>query len=429
MNLLKRYAPLLAAVFSLALLVYFLLGDQVAERRIPLMILSALSLIWFSRPNALATIMMIIPVGPILDSAFLTSGRGIYATEAIMLTAIAIWMVHKARLRQTWKRPTLPVLLLCIYALAGVVALLAGNNSLFSNLRMLRQLFLTAMIALLVQDLISREQILDRLQKHWAAATLLGLAILALGGIAEFFKTHSEPGSFYGGSVTLAVHVAFFSPLALSIWLSSWSRLWRMAAAATWLLSMICLPLTASRGAMGSVLITSLALLLISSLRGRRLKWPALSLILIIAVAGGVLLGNPQLAGDNFAYKVNASLKGDFFSTRTSEWKQAMASIKTSPFIGEGPEASSHSIPLELAQRGGIAAALLMLAAVLAAMIASVRGNLVFDFSEATISWGIALGLLGFLLVGLAETGLGARTSPLLALVIAMTIRKKTIDM
>ncbi|MBU1675250.1 hypothetical protein KKA85_05665, partial [bacterium] len=38
----------------------------------------------------------------------------------------------------------------------------------------------------------------------------------------------------------------------------------------------------------------------------------------------------------------------------------------------------------------------------------------------ASAGWGIVLGLVGLFLAGLAETGLGARTTPLLAVAISV---------
>ena len=421
MKILKQSATLSLAMVSFAMLVYFMMGDQVAERRVPLIILSAIGLIWFSRQKTVAIIVFLIPLGPILDAAFLTPGRGIYATEALLLVGSFIWLAEQFRHPHPWPRPTTPVLFLALYAMVALLALLAGDYSQFSVLRMMRQLFLVVMTAIMVQDLFSRSGAFESLLKKWTFATLLSLSLLALGGIVEFLMTHSEPGSFYRGSVSLAVHIAFFSPIALSICLSTWSPNWRIAGATAWTLSIICLPLTASRGAMGSVFVSSLALLLVATIRGRQLGWRPLLLVFVIALAGIALLANPEIAGENFAYKVQASLKGDFFSTRTSQWKNGIDALKISPLVGQGPQASSNSIPLEMAQRHGIPAALLLLISIFIAMISPIRHAWSLDFSSNPIIWGVTFGILGFLLVGLAETGLGARTTPFLVMVVVIS--------
>ena len=254
---------------------------------------------------------------------------------------------------------------------------------------------------------------------------------MAGGGIAEYVfaiagKADSEPGSFYRNSVGLAVHLAFFAPLGLAIWLGDSGRIWRLAGAIAWLASAACLPLTASRGAMGSVALTTLGLLAVTMRGGdrKRLRAPALALVVILAAAA-VLAVRPELAGESFAYKWRATLAGDYFSTRWPDWREAAAAIGAHPLTGEGAGAGAPSIPLELARRLGLPAALLAMAAlaygsVTAGQVARGRGvRYGTGLASTSLAWGIAASLGGLLLVGLAETGLGNRATPLIAATLA----------
>jgi O-antigen ligase len=421
MKALIRYMiPALAAVL-LALLVYFLAGPEVAERRFALIALAVAAAVWFFRQNTPLAILVIVPIGPVLDMFFLTSGRGIYATEVILSAALVVWSAGVARRGLARPGPALPTQLLGGYTLLGIVALLLGAFALFDELRMLRQLLLASMTALMIGDLMSGSSDRAALLRLWMGAVLAGLFLLSIGGLAEFLTRRSEPGSFYRGSVGLAVHIAIFSPLALGLALSTWSRIWRLAALFSWLAAMLCLPLTASRGAIASVLLTSLALVSLTAWRHPRMRWRLLLPVVLAVLVGVGLFLKPDLAGETFAYKLEASLRGDFFSTRTTDWQQALTGIKAAPLSGSGPDASSGSIPLELAQRNGLPAAIMLLAAVVLAAVGVFRSAAGTRSEDPLPGWGLALGLVGFLLVGLAETGLGARTMPLLVLLLSMS--------
>ncbi|NTV04623.1 hypothetical protein HGA89_06925, partial [bacterium] len=142
-----------------------------------------------------------------------------------------------------------------------------------------------------------------------------------------------------------------------------------------------------------------------------------------------VLLLKPELAGESFAYKLRASLAGDYLSTRLPAWREAAAAVGAHPLAGEGPEAYAPSIPLELARRLGLPAALLAIAALLGALAAAARASRrlatgaplqASGLSLSSVALGVAAGLAGLLLVGLAETGLGNRTTPLIAATLAV---------
>jgi O-antigen ligase len=270
----------------------------------------------------------------------------------------------------------------------------------------------------------------------WTGGTLAALGQIGLFGIMEYLLAetgvlHFEPGSFYRSSVGLAVHIAFFSPLALGVALGASRREWRLAAAVSWVVAMMCLPLTASRGAIGSVFVTSVLVVLATARRTRGRAWRGIAAALVLLAAGLALLAaRPEIAGEAFAYKYRASVQGDFFSTRVDEWREAWAAIKAFPIFGEGPEAWAPSVFLELARRHGLPAALLAVAAIVAAMAGVIRRvwhrdrdpepTLYRGLHLSSAGWGVALGLIGLLLVGLAETGVGARTTPLLAVMISV---------
>ncbi|MDO9694173.1 MAG: hypothetical protein Q7W56_05545, partial [Candidatus Latescibacteria bacterium] len=160
----------------------------------------------------------------------------------------------------------------------------------------------------------------------------------------------------------------------------------------------------------------------------RRLRAPRLALAALGAVAVALLL-RPELAGESFAYKLRASLAGDYFSTRLPAWREALDAIAAHPLTGEGPAAIAPSIPLELARRLGLPAALLAIAALLSALVAAARSSRRLatgarphqcGLSPSSVALGVAAGLAGLLLVGLAETGLGNRTTPLIAAALAV---------
>ncbi len=441
MTPLGRVAAALGALLFITVLAHALATGDVDERRLYLVLLAAAAAAWFTRPGALDTLAWVVPFGPVIDFAFLTPGRGIYATEVILLAALASWLTGRlfGRERGRWPMPNLPTLLFCNFGAIALVALIAGHAErflLFTAYRMGRVLLLAATTGFLFSALALDETRRDRAIRAWTASTLGALGLLGLFGLAQFlFGRHSghfEPGSFYASSVGLAVHVAFFGPVALCVALGASDRRWRLGALVAWLAAVICLPLTASRGALGATLIT-LALAVLAALRRTRGRgWRLAAIAVLVAGIGAVvLMSNPELAGEAFAYKYRASIAGDFFSTRVDEWREAAASIRAQPFFGEGPDAWAPSIPLELMRRHGVPAALLGLAAIVAGIVSLGRRAWRWDAAAAptrigglhvaSTAWGLTLGLLGLLLVGLAETGLGARTTPLLSMALAMT--------
>ncbi len=445
MSRILRVAPAtLGALLCLALLVGALAGaGATSSGRLPLLLLGVGALAWFAQPRPRLPVAAIIPVGPLLDFFFLTPGREIYATEVVLLAAAAWWLARRALAPRPWVRPAPAILLWLAFAAVGLVATFGfvalaagpgGGPASATWLRGVRLLWLAGCIPLLLTDDGDRQ---PGLPVWWTAATLGAVVLLAVGGIAEFLlaiagKSDEEPGSFYRGSVGLAVHLAFFAPLGLALWLGDSGRRWRLAGALAWLAAAACLPLTASRGAMGSLAATAAVLVIATALTGdrRRLRAPLIALAALGAVAI-VLVLRPELAGDSFAYKLRASLAGDFFSTRVPAWRESFGAIAAHPLTGEGAEAFAPSIPLELARRLGLPAALLALASLVAAAVAAWRtarrpavGAVAGDagLSRTSVAWGVAAGLVGLLLVGLAETGLGNRTAPLITATLAVAV-------
>lgn len=433
MNRLLRATPAaLGALLGLALLAAALLQAP----RLPLLLLGVVALAWFAQSRPRWPVAAIVPLGPVLDFFFLTPGREIYATEVVLLAAAAWWLARRALAPRPWPRPAPAVLLWLAFAAVGLIALAAGPGGGPADptwLRGIRLLLLAAAVPLLLTDEGAARG--PATLAWWTAATLGATFLLAAGGAAEFVltiagKSDEEPGSFYRGSVGLAVHLAFFAPLGLALWLGDSGRSWRLAGAVVWLAAAACLPLTASRGAMGSLAVTAALLVAATTLAGggRRLRAPLIALGALGAVAV-VLLLKPELAGESFAYKLRASLAGDYFSTRLPSWREAAAAVAAHPLTGEGPEAYAPSIPLELARRLGLPAALLAIAALLGALATAARATRrlaagaprhASGLSLPSVSLGVAAGLAGLLLVGLAETGLGNRTTPLIAAALAV---------
>jgi len=426
-NNLARPNAALGAVAALVLLADALVRGSIDGRQIPLVILAAAGIAWFVRPGSLRALAIVVPLGVVLDLPFLTDGRGIYATEVVMLTAVSGWASRIALGRVAIpSRPPLAGMLLLGYGAVAALALLIGHPEMMSTyafVRSLRVVLLAAAVSVVVQSPTDATADRERFIGLWTDASLAALALLAVGGLVEFAvsiagRSAAEPGSFYRSSVGLANHIALVSPLALAWALSGAGRRRTMAAAA-WIAAMLCLPLTASRGALGSVLITSAAVGWLM-LQGGRRRW-LLAAAGVLAAILVVLSVNPDLAGEAFAYKFRKSMEGDFFSTRVDAWSETGAAIADNPLTGAGPDAWAPSVPLELAARHGVPAALLALAALVVAACAAFRARARGPRSALDpTAVGVALGLAGFLLVGLAETGLGARTTPLLAVTVAV---------
>lgn len=426
----KRLPPSLTAalgVASLLLLARFTLLEGDGAARAARTLVAAAALAAFATRLPLRALVWLVPVGPVLDAALLWSGREIYLTGIVVLSAAGIWGLRAARGRAPAPPPSAPVLLLVAFGAVGALALSLGHPRLLATtegLRGLRVLWLGAVLGVMWPALDADPV---RRTVSWARATLLGLLLLAGGALVQFLigDRSAEPGSFYGGSVGLAVHLATFLPLALAVALSDGERRARIAGAAAWLAGLAALPLTASRGALGAFALTTLAVLAVSARRlqgGRRTA--ALALIALMLAAGTTLTLRPELAGESFAYKFRKSVAGDFFSTRTDAWAETWQAVRSHALAGEGPNAWSPSIPLELARRHGLPAAALGLAAMVAGLLAAARatgrgGRPAECFGPGTVALGLAVGLGGLLLVGLAETGLGARFTPLLAAAIA----------
>ena len=433
----------LGALLCLGLLVHALAGAGASVAgRLPLLLLGVAALAWFAQPAPRLPVAAIVPVGPVLDFFFLTPGREIYATEVVLLAAAAWWLARRVLAPHPLPGPAPAILLWLAFAAVGLVALIAmavlaagpgGGPADATWLRGVRLLVLATCVPLLIVDEGTGRR--PGTLVWWTAATLGATALLAVGGVAEFLLTiagrsDEEPGSFYRGSVGLAVHLAFFAPLGLALWLGDSGRRWRLAGALVWLASAACLPLTASRGAMGSLAVTAAALVAAAVLAGgrRRLRAPLIALAALGAVAVALLL-RPELAGESFAYKLRASLAGDYFSTRLPAWREALDAIAAHPLTGEGPAAIAPSIPLELARRLGLPAALLAISALLSALFAAASASRSLatgahphrcGLSPSSVALGVAAGLAGLLLVGLAETGLGNRTTPLIAAALAI---------
>ncbi|MBU1677187.1 hypothetical protein KKA85_15580, partial [bacterium] len=253
-----RVAAALAALLFIVVLAHALAAPEVDERRLYLALLAAAALAWFTRAGSLVSLALLVPLGPVVDFFFLTPGRGIYATEVVLLAALAGWLASRAsgRDRSPWPRPNLPVLLFCNFGAISLLALVAGHADrfvFFSAYRMARVLLLAASVGFMFHALATEPATRRRAVRYWTGATLAALGLLGLFGIVEYLLAgrggaYFEPGSFYRSSVGLAVHVAFFAPLSLSVWLGASSREWRLLGAASWLVALVCLPLTASRG-------------------------------------------------------------------------------------------------------------------------------------------------------------------------------------
>jgi len=432
----NRFIGATIALFSLALLAWFSVDAATSSVRIIRAIIACAVLAGFATFMPLRLLIWIIPLGPILDASLLWSGSEIYLTEMVVLAGVATWAIGLMRGRLTAPDLSLPVLLMVAFGAIGVVALLIGHPEQLettSGLRSVRVLWIAGVLAWLWNSFDADH---GRRIESWTRASLLGLALLALGGIAEFAvgDRSAEPGSFYGSSIGLAVHLAFMMPLALAVVLGNGLRRAKVLAAVGYGLGLGVLVLTASRGALASVALTTLVLTLLSLSRlvgRRRLIVPG---IVALGVAGAVTLAmNPELAGESFAYKFERSLEGDFLSTRTPEWREAVAAIQASPLLGEGAEAWSPSMPLEMARRHGIPAALALFGAILTAIWWGGRRRGASDLSGACVApatslRGVTFGLIGLVLVGLAETGLGARFTPLLAAAIATAANSKRLS-
>lgn len=425
----------LLAVVAAWLLFTFLLRGESAERPVTLLVLAVASLAWFARPASLLSLVVVFPVGAILDSPVLAPGRTIYATEVILLAAVVAIGVRWAVLGrgEYGNRSSfpLPAGLWAGFALAGILTLVAGHSEMLgtpAGLRGLRVLFLALAVSFLLWGLGRDAVIRSRAWLLWTAVAVIGLGLLGLGGILEFLLAvirgggDRSPGSFYRSSVGLAAHIAFLSPLAVSLCLSRAGRSWRIGGGVAWLLALICMPLTASRGAMGSVLLTTVFLILVTARQWSSVQRRGVWIVFVVMAAGFTLLAiSPDIAGESFAYKFRKTVEGDFFSTRVDGWQEGMAAIAGNPLIGEGPNAWAPSMPLELARRHGVPAAILALVAIVLAGIRvgkwagrSARGRAgSSDQLVRAVGLGLSAGFGGLLLVGLAETGLGARLTPL----------------
>lgn len=395
----------------------------VRDGRVHAIILAAAACAWFARPAALPSLAIIIPFGPILDWPFLGSPAKIYAAEIVLLAAAACAGARFALARddpaRVRIRVPLPLILLGAYAAAGAVALAAGHPRIlasFDGLRAVRVLSLTVAAPLLLLAIAREDGDRDRAIRRFLLATVAALGVIAAAGIAEFALSlrgatgRPEPGSFYRESVQVAVHIALFSPAALSLFFSADARPMRLAGGAAWILSFLCLVLTASRGAMASVLITS-AIVVAGGAKSAAARRSIAIAVAVAAIGAGILIVKPEIAGESFGRKLRATLAGDFFSSREAAWREEASSIRAHPIAGEAPWATASSLYLELARRHGIPAAALAVAAIASAALAAFR---------VRRGLGIAAGLLGLLIVGFAETSIGARTTPLIATAVAM---------
>lgn len=422
-------SPLAAAlgVVSLLLLARFVLvADDTAAVAVRTG-LAVVALAAFLTRVPLRALVWLVPVGPVLDAGLLGLGREIYLTEILVLAGAGAWGLRAAQGRAATPAPGLPVLLLAAFGLAGALAMMSGQPPLLltgDGLRGLRVLWIGGVLGFMWPAL---DDDPARRAVDWSRATLLGVFVLAGGAWVQFAAgaRGAEPGSFYGDSVGLAVHLASFLPVALAVALGDAARRARIVGGAAYLAGLIALPLTASRAALATTAVTTIVVLTFSARAlDRRLRLTVLGLVVLAAAGGAALVLDPELAGESFAYKFHRSEQGDFLSTRTDAWREAWAAVKAHPLTGEGPEAWSPSIPLELARRYGLPAAALGMAAIVAGMLAAARGARRAGregrcVSPGTVSLGLAAGLGGLLLVGLAETGVGARFTPLLAAALA----------
>ncbi len=423
----NRLIGVVVALVCLMFLAWFSVDASGSTARIVRSMIAVAALALFATVVPLRLLIWIIPLGPVLDATLLWTGNEIYLTEMIVLSVATVWAMGIIRGKATLPVLSVPAMLMILFGALGVMATIIGHPEQMTTtagLRSTRVLWIGGLVVWMWNSLDQNDH--SRLV-NWTRASLLGLALLALGGIMEFLTGDrtGEPGSFYNSSIGLSVHMAFMMPLALAVVLGNGLRKARILGGVGYLAGLVVLVLTASRGALGSVALTTLALLAFSA---RRLEGPRRLIVLsaiTLVLIGGVTLGlKPELAGESFAYKFERSLAGDFFSTRTAEWQDSLTAIKASPFFGVGAEAWSPSMPFELALRHGVPAALAAFGALFAAIWFAARsrpdpGNPNACVSTATTTLGLAFGLAGLVLVGLAETGLGARLTPLLAACIA----------
>ena len=434
-----RGLALLAASALLLVLALGVLSPASAGAR-PLLAAAGLALLaLFAWPGARPCLAWLLPLGPILDFPLLTPGRGIYTVELLGGAAACWWLARLAAgRRRAVPRPDTPVVLWSAFAVTALLALVVGHPDLlgtFAGWRAVRSLLLAGLLGWVLRDLLADpDRDRSRLLARWLGAWCAGVLLLAAGGVAEAVATGfaAEPGSFYRGSVGLAVHLAWSLPLVFLLALEDPDRRRRRLAVAAAAAGLLCLPLTASRGAIGSVLVTGGALLARAWWRSDRRRRVAIAAaVAVVAALGAVVATHPDLAGESFAYKWRATLSGDLFSTRREAWQAARAAIRARPFTGEEPGAWAPAIPLELARRHGLPAMLLALAALLTAAGAALQRTWSGRRKNADTSvptgdlarlaaLGAGMGLLGLLLAGLAETGLGARSLPLVTMLLVL---------
>jgi O-antigen ligase len=379
---------------------------------------------------------MLVPLTPLLNTLPFLKQDFFYFSDIIILSLIGIGIINF--LSPKGNRPVtteidLPLLGYSLIACLSVMVSLFSQGDAVGNLRLLKIIFESYFVYYItVVFLASRKDFADNL----IFATLIASLIISGLAIYQFFRSGSIPGSIFNDSEMLSIYLTLILPLIFGFLIYGYDGTGKMFAGIVFSLGCLSLFLSFFRAGWISGALTLSILGLCRLFGGNKHSVKSrgsgtgkrVAVFLSILFASGLLYWLwyhhiHATTRDAFYLRFMSIFSDHTFGGRVDLWEVALQLIQGSPLLGHGPTVNVYNLYLQVAAQFGLVALILFLF-VFMKFFGVTLGRLknIKSSREFGVVMGGALGVLGMLIVGMAESSLGSRMSPLFWMQVGMVM-------
>jgi len=379
--------------------------------------------------------LILVPLTPILNTLPIFGQNLFYPSDAVVLLVILCYLgsLFSKSFRLIRTDIDLPFMGYSLVASLAVLVSLISKGDMAGNVRLLKILFESCLVYYItVSFLTSRKDLMNKV----ILAIISFFFIISALAVYKFLRSGSVPGSVFNDSEALGIYLTLVLPLILGLMLYGYSGTGKALVGIIFSLGCAALFLSSSRAGWISGAIT-LSILGVHRLvlggkyvvkndgAGKRKKAKA---FLAIPALSGVLyyLWFYYVQGpirDVFYLRFMSIFSDNTFGGRVDLWESAWRLIQDSPLLGHGPTVNVYNLYLQTAAQFGLVALILFLF-VFMKFFGVTFGRLknIKSSREFGVVMGGALGVLGLLIVGMAESALGSRMSPLFWMQVGMVM-------
>ncbi|HDT11179.1 MAG TPA: hypothetical protein ENN58_00420, partial [bacterium] len=386
------------------------------------------------RRGCVAYGLILIPFIPLLNILPSPEQSLFYLSDVLVLSVI-FWTIAFSLASKSYclmrTDIDLPFLGYSLISALAVLVPMVSKSDVEGNIRLFKILFESYFIYYTtVAILVFRRDILEKV----IFATLIVCSIISILAVFQFLKTGSVPGSVFNDSEMLSIYLTLVLPLALGVLVYSDERVNRVLAAAAFLSGGMALFLSYSRAGWISGAVTSLILAihylffadryLRTDRAGRHRKKKALFVILTLSSLLCLWFCYVERLVRDIFYARFMSIFSDYtLGGRVDLWKSAWRLIQDSPLLGHGAFPNVYNLYLQVAGQFGLVALAFFFFLFLKFFgVVFIRLKNVKSPRERGIVVAGSLGVLGLLIVGMAESSLGSRMSPLFWMQVGMVM-------